>query len=783
MAERTSISPQVTRKKIPSSFFSTTAVQSFFNPVIQPKLTVNTPGDVYEKEADAVADRVMRMPAHSMQPVQRKCEACENEEKELQLKEDARQMIQRDEEEADTDETSMPATTPVADSFTLPMPSLLQPSGEPDFLAMRQPFFARNAFHLWDPDSALQIWQYNFDFFRRFGLPPDMSTSLSNLTAPRYIDAQLKTRHPTWWEASDQILGTTTYSMSLPMVDFMADFTPVAPSWFRAIFGGGSSPSIQRKCAACEEEESVQRKETGAAAAQVENYVSTLNGGGQPLNRQERSFFEPRFGRDFSDVRIHTDASAAASAKSLSAHAYTHGNNIVFASRQYAPDNDAGKRLMAHELTHVVQQQPQTAVSTSRPAIQRRLKAEPTYESSYLSPFLPGQDITRDPARGLTSAQRVSHVNAILDNLCPDFATAATGEVSPTDATRTAAQYSAGAKPTGCCCLHIFTRPSSTTNWRILVSDTVSPHTNESEKIIVIPGPNAPINYGHWTGGVERRVSLTNEIILGHELCGHAGLMELNAHPPHTSRLDTDTHDPTVNIQNVIGTEQGMAASDLRGLATGGTHRGESFARIEVSGFPINQTNPRAIPDATQQQKLTLAIDLIKANDFFVDLVGHTDSSGNDAINDRVSLARANGVKNAMTSAGVSLTRRLNRGDTSTPVVNRFTSRAGVRDSQPPPVALQGNPDNWRRVEIFVASFPAGTTRPPASTPTTTTPNPIPVGATALAASGDACEKRIVNGAFPGIAVPTPAPIPAPTPSPLLVAPKSEGTVQCRDLV
>lgn len=118
---------------------------------------------------------------------------------------------------------------------------------------------------------------------------------------------------------------------------------------------------IQRKCKHCEEEENhVHRKESGTRAPNVnagfENYVSSLGIRGKPLSAQERSFFEPRFNRDFSDVRVHTDSEAAHSAQGINALAYTSGNNIVFNSGQYQPGSDYGKRLLAHELTHVVQQ-------------------------------------------------------------------------------------------------------------------------------------------------------------------------------------------------------------------------------------------------------------------------------------------------------------------------------------------------------------------------------------------------------------------------------------------
>ena len=77
---------------------------------------------------------------------------------------------------------------------------------------------------------------------------------------------------------------------------------------------------------------------------------------GRPLDPASRAFFEPRFGFDFSAIRIHADAEASASARSLGARAYTAGAHIVFHDGEYAPLTATGRRLLAHELTHVVQQ-------------------------------------------------------------------------------------------------------------------------------------------------------------------------------------------------------------------------------------------------------------------------------------------------------------------------------------------------------------------------------------------------------------------------------------------
>jgi Domain of unknown function (DUF4157)/Putative peptidoglycan binding domain len=77
---------------------------------------------------------------------------------------------------------------------------------------------------------------------------------------------------------------------------------------------------------------------------------------GQPLDAAARVFMEPRFGRDFARVRVHADDQAAASASALRARAYTLGNRIVFGAGQYAPGTASGRSLIAHELTHVLQQ-------------------------------------------------------------------------------------------------------------------------------------------------------------------------------------------------------------------------------------------------------------------------------------------------------------------------------------------------------------------------------------------------------------------------------------------
>lgn len=122
---------------------------------------------------------------------------------------------------------------------------------------------------------------------------------------------------------------------------------------------GTISPLIQRQSP--EEDETLQAQNAASEAAPtvdatLEGNISNLRGGGQPLPESVRDYFEPRFGYDFSQVRVHTDSRAAESAQAVNAKAFTLGQDVVFNTGQYAPEHEEGKRLIAHELTHVVQQ-------------------------------------------------------------------------------------------------------------------------------------------------------------------------------------------------------------------------------------------------------------------------------------------------------------------------------------------------------------------------------------------------------------------------------------------
>jgi|HubBroStandDraft_5_1064220.scaffolds.fasta_scaffold27618_3 hypothetical protein len=137
-------------------------------------------------------------------------------------------------------------------------------------------------------------------------------------------------------------------------------------------------PRISRKCAACQEENAqiLQSKPGQAfkdsAQAVSDSVHATMRGPAQPLDASSREFFEPRFGRNFADVQLHDNGQAAISARMLGAQAYTLGNHIAFAAGRYDPASESGRRLLGHELAHVVQQSDISARST----VQRQAEDE-----------------------------------------------------------------------------------------------------------------------------------------------------------------------------------------------------------------------------------------------------------------------------------------------------------------------------------------------------------------------------------------------------------------------
>lgn len=195
-------------------------------------------------------------------------------------------------------------------------------------------------------------------------------------------------------------------SQSLPAPDISAAPATAAP--------------VRRACAECKqemEEEHVQRQQADAAVPQVtpavEANVRTLQSEGSPLPKATREFFEPRFGADFSQVRVNNGARANETANALGARAFTVGQSISFASGQYAPASQEGQRLLAHELTHVVQQDGGVRRAAVRRAVNNDVQTVSATPGPRLQPAwynfdIPFTDYQFDPSiEGLKTAAGV----------------------------------------------------------------------------------------------------------------------------------------------------------------------------------------------------------------------------------------------------------------------------------------------------------------------------------------------------------------------------------------
>jgi hypothetical protein len=126
-----------------------------------------------------------------------------------------------------------------------------------------------------------------------------------------------------------------------------------------------SSPAVQRQAPPDDDELQMKADSSFVQRAAEEDLKDSdvsgvveqgLSGGGQPLDAETRAFMEDRFGHDFSQVRVHSDSAASESAHGVAAKAYTVGPDIAFKQGHYQPGSESGRELLAHELTHVVQQ-------------------------------------------------------------------------------------------------------------------------------------------------------------------------------------------------------------------------------------------------------------------------------------------------------------------------------------------------------------------------------------------------------------------------------------------
>lgn len=143
--------------------------------------------------------------------------------------------------------------------------------------------------------------------------------------------------------------------------------------------------------------------------------IQALKGKGRPLSQSERTFFEPRFGHDFSNVRIHQGEQESDISRSINARAFTLGNNIAFGSGQYQAHSIEGRRLLSHELTHVVQQSNGQASGCHSSVIQMHPAPNP---SNYITHIF--VDLTRQSVWWIYSNGSVSnnHLTSTGAGIC-----------------------------------------------------------------------------------------------------------------------------------------------------------------------------------------------------------------------------------------------------------------------------------------------------------------------------------------------------------------------------
>ena len=197
----------------------------------------------------------------------------------------------------------------------------------------------------------------------------------------------------------------------------------------------GESAGLSGSCKECDSRKLLQRRAAGPATAVPPIVHEVLRSSGRPLDAETRAFMEPRFGHDFSHVRVHNDAQAAESARKVNALAYTVGRDVVFGRGQYTPGTASGNRLLAHELTHVVQQHGTFPGDPNRLAIRDDKTFE--HEADATSDKINSGSTTPDPT--VISGQSSGVLMPSLQRQSAGGAPQAAGPSSP-----------AGTKPANC---------------------------------------------------------------------------------------------------------------------------------------------------------------------------------------------------------------------------------------------------------------------------------------------------------------------------------------------
>ena len=442
-----------------------------------------------------------------------------------------------------------------------------------------------------------------------------------------------------------------------------------------------------------------------------------------PLSLQRE--FGPRLGHDLGGVRVHHDDAADRAATSVGARAFTLGRDLVFARGEWSPHTGEGRRLLAHELVHWVQQGGHAG------RIQRNLKV--------------------DARASDDKTTAIPQMTPLLQKICPDFDVDAKSGIVTAKAGTDCEKgkfggVATGKQKLGCCCLCTMARAPN--DWRIVVTINDAPSTDDKTRTVkMLPASGSSVpDIRYWTGGgTETMQPLPQPETLGHELCGHAALMQIKAHPPdedeNTKRTFSDIHDPTVKIENVLAAKGEMNLGNTpRGLAASSKHHGESLRVFVVKPFKTDDVTV----SSTAQTIIDGAAEYSDANETtLIDVVGFTDSGEKDA---SMSKKRADEVR-------ANFDARLTKKDDV-----EFTLSPGAASTKIPRLqpAVDGGVGSVASVEIRLASEPAGLENLPAGVtlPSTVThvdpqhPEVVDLVTKKGKSTGNACHDLLIKTAW-----------------------------------
>ncbi|MFZ1218004.1 MAG: DUF4157 domain-containing protein [Chthoniobacterales bacterium] len=387
----------------------------------------------------------------------------------------------------------------------------------------------------------------------------------------------------------------------------------------------GGTPGPTGECKACRKKK-LQRRPSNLPSPTIKNDAASLvsevpgivhdvmRSTGQPLDSETRAFMEPRFGHNFSDVRLHTDTRAAESAQAVNALAYTVGSNIVLGRSDLASGTRQGRKLIAHELTHVIQQREQASLGlplffetdVGAPSEREADRVADNISGGGFSgpisthPFLSlhrkvkvdrAKDLIDNPGgKGLTQTNAQT-VEGYLQTLCSGGTVKidknsgsvsmaagfcpkpmAGGVIGP----RAPAPVDASKEPAGCNCLCDMV--DSPAQWHIDVDDSPKAWPHTDGKTVTTVSPNSSKFWGTATKSGKQTV-IDPWLVLGHELCGHAWLDEKKL-PDENATRGEGGHQETVARENELRQEHGLEA---RGNFKD-PYCGESFSKDKASG-------------------------------------------------------------------------------------------------------------------------------------------------------------------------------------------------------